>query len=139
MAQLRILRCASSGDFKHTENWLTKVLKIDPESIIRKYGEKGVKALADATPKRTGKTASSWSYDYEVVKNGKGGINKITLTWSNSNFTEGSSRIPIAILIECGHGTRNRGYVPPHPFVREAIQPVLEQLADELWKEVKDL
>lgn len=139
MAQLRILQCKDSGDFKHTTNWLTKLLKLDPESIIRKYGDKGVKALSDATPKRTGKTAESWKYDYSVVKDGKGGIGQITLTFSNTNFTEGRQRIPLVILIECGHGTRNHGYVPPHPFVDEATRPIFESLVDELWKEVKAL
>ena len=139
MPQLRILQCHTSGDFKHTENWLTKLLKIDPESIIRKYGELGVQALADATPKRTGKTAASWKYDYSVVRDGKGEIGQITLTFSNTNFTEGKQRIPLVILIECGHGTRNHGYVPPHPFVNEATRPIFESLAEDLWKEVTSI
>ena len=139
MPQLRVLQCKDSGNFKHTENWLTKLLKIDPESIIRKYGDKGVQALKDATPKRTGKTAASWRYDYRVIKNGSGGIDQITLTFSNTNFTEGKQRIPVVILIECGHGTRNNGYVPPNPFVNETIRPIFEDLAEELWKEVKAL
>ena len=135
MPQLRILKCSSTGEFKHTENWLTKLLKIDPESIFKKYGEKGVKALQDATPKRSGLTANSWTYDYTLTRNSYGGITSGTITWSNTNT---SQNIPIIILIECGHGTRNGGYVPPNPFISDAVRPVLDDMAKELWKEVRD-
>lgn len=138
MAHYKVLTCESKGDFKHTENWLTKKLHLDPESILRKYGEIGVKALADATPVRTGKTASSWNYTYSVDKFVGNSIARASLYFNNSSLTEGRYNIPIVILIEYGHGTRNGGYVPPHPFIQGVTKEVFDDLANALWKEVSE-
>ena len=138
MPQLRVLELKSKGDMKNTETWLRKLLRLDLQSILDKYGERGVKILAEATPVRTGKTAASWTYSTSVTRTSSGGVTGATITWSNTNLTEGSQHIPIVILIECGHGTRNGGYVPPNPFIKEAITPLFDELAEKLWKEVKD-
>ena len=138
MPQLRVLELKSKGDMKNTETWLRKLLRLDLQSILDKYGERGIKILAEATPKRTGKTAASWTYSTNITRTSSGGVIGATITWSNTNLTEGSQHIPIVILIECGHGTRNGGYVPPNPFIKEAITPLFDELAEKLWKEVKD-
>ena len=138
MPQLRILELKSNGDMKNTETWLRKLLKLDLQSILDRYGEKGVDILADATPVDTGKTAASWTYSTRITRTSSGGVTGATITWSNTNLTEGTQHIPIIILIECGHGTRNGGYVPPNPFIKEAITPLFDELAEKLWKEVKD-
>lgn len=138
MPQLRILELKSHGEMKNTETWLRKLLRLDLQSILDKYGKKGVKILADATPVRTGKTAASWTYSTTITRTSSGGVTGATITWSNTNLTEGAHHIPIVILIECGHGTRNGGYVPPHPFIKENLKPLMDELAEKLWKEVKD-
>ena len=72
-----------SGNFDNTMGFLNKMNKKDATAILRKYGERGVSLLAAATPRKTGKTAASWSYDINFT-NGR-----YTLTWSNSNINDG--------------------------------------------------
>lgn len=139
MSQIKILNVTSSGELKITESWLRKLLHIDLQSVIDKYGKKGVEALAAATPKRTGLTASSWKYRSSVKRNAEGGVISASLEFYNTNQSTSADKIPIVILIEFGHGTRNGGYVPPHPFVSEATKEVFDNLAKELWKEVKEV
>lgn len=140
MAQMRILQGEVKGDFRKTDTWLRKLLKLDVQNVLNKYGKIGVEALSRATPKETGRTAASWTYTTKVNR-GPNGITGATITWSNTNTTSSNStkNIPIVILIECGHGTRNGGYVPPNPFVGDTLKPIFDDIAKSLWKEVKSL
>lgn len=119
------------GDFSKTFDFLKKVSEKDMTRILEKYGEIGVLALSQATPKDTGKTASSWGY--EIQKNG----NKTTISWTNSNVTENG--LSIAILIQYGHGTRGGAYVQGRDYINPAIQPILDTIAENVWKEVSVL
>ena len=125
-----IIQFKQKGDFSKTESFLKKLRKLDLDSVLRKYGELGVQALANATPVETGKTAASW--DYKIEK-GKG---VVTITWTNSNVNNGD---PIALLIQYGHGTGTGGYVQGRDYIKPAILPIFDQLADALWKEVTEL
>lgn len=125
-----IIQFKQKGDFSKTESFLKKLRKLDLDSVLRKYGELGVQALASATPVETGKTAASW--DYKINK-GKG---VVTITWTNSNVNNG---VPIALLIQYGHGTGTGGYVQGRDYIKPAILPIFDQLADALWKEVTEL
>lgn len=91
------------------------------------FGRLGVKALSEATPRLTGETASSWYYE---VKYDTG---KATLTFNNSNVNEGQV---IAILIQEGHGTGTGGFVPGYSYLDEALNPLMKELIDKVWKEV---
>lgn len=95
--------------------------------ILNKYGMKGVEALREATPKDTGKTSESWSYkitrENDIVK----------LSFLNSNRNQD---VPIAIILQYGHGTKNGGWVEGIDYINPAIQPLFEELAKEIWKEV---
>lgn len=117
------------GNFNKLERFLTKALRIGPiwRAVLNKYGKKGVEALAEATPKDTGKTAESWSYD--IVKTHTG----YKIVWKNSNIENGVS---IAILLQYGHGTRNGGYVEGTDYINPAVQSIFQQMANEAWKEV---
>ena len=125
-----IIQFKQKADFSKTESFLKKLRKLDLDSVLRKYGELGVQALANATPVETGKTAASW--DYKIEK-GKG---VVTITWTNSNVNNG---VPIALLIQYGHGTGTGGYVQGRDYIKPAILPIFDQLADALWKEVTEL
>jgi hypothetical protein len=118
-----------SGDLKKTDTFLRKLLKQDLTTILHRYGKRGVDALAAATPVDTGKTASSW--DYTVTET----PDSATIAWTNSNVNDG---VPIALLIQYGHGTGTGGYVPGKDYIKPAIQPILDELAEALWKEVTD-
>lgn len=98
--------------------------------ILEKYGEEGVRALRSTTPKDTGLTADSWSYDIKVEKD------RITLSWNNSNVNDG---VPIAILLQYGHGTGTGGYVEGVDYINPAMHPIFKQIADSAWKEVSNI
>lgn len=122
-----MIQCHIKGDFKNTKQFLESFQKLDFESLLKQYAEEGVKALASATPKKTGKTAASWNY--EIVK----GRNQISIFWNNSNLNDG---VPIAVIIEYGHGTSNGAYIQGRHYISPAIQPVFDRIAEAAWKEV---
>lgn len=115
------------GSFKNTERFLTKVQKADFLSILDQYGRLGVDALRSMTPVESGETADSWSY--EVFDNEE----FCGITWSNSNVVDG---VPIAIVLQYGHATRNGGFVAGQDYINPALQPIFDDLTEALWKEV---
>lgn len=115
------------GNFSKTERFLKNAKKAVRPADLERYGREGVAALASATPVETGVTANSWYY--EIVK--KEG--KIQINYCNSNIQNG---VPIAIIIQYGHGTRNGGWVEGRDYINPAIQPVFDKLADSVWREV---
>lgn len=115
------------GDFKNTEKLLSRATRINIRSILDRYGEMGVNALAAATPVDTGKTASSWGYRLEI------GNESSTIVWTNSNVNKG---VNIAIILQYGHGTRNGGYVQGRDYINPAMKPIFDDLAAEAWREV---
>lgn len=122
-----MIRVECTGNFNNTTRFLERARKLSITSILNEYGQRGVEALAAATPQDTGATASKWNYTI------KQGLTSSTITWTNDEINDG---IPIAILIQYGHGTRNGGYVAPVDFINPAIREVLEGIADSVWKEV---
>lgn len=118
----------NKGDFSKTFKFLNHLTKgAYMKAMLEKYGKRGVEALAAATPVRTGKTASSWSYEIEE-KDGK-----ISVTWTNSNI---ENHVNIALIIQYGHATRNGGYVRGIDYINPALQPIFDAMALEAWKEV---
>jgi hypothetical protein len=123
----RVIEMRQSGDFKKNLTFLTNLRKKSIRPILEKYGQKGVEALAEATPKATGKTAASWSYEIKMEKTGA------VLSWKNANIVDG---VPIAVILQYGHGTRNGGYVQGVDYINPGMKPVFDAIRDELWKEV---
>jgi hypothetical protein len=118
------------GDFKKVTRYFEKVKKSARLDVLEKYGREGVAALASATPVDTGLTASSWYYEIEHSGD------SATISFCNSNIQNG---VPIAIILQYGHGTRNGGWVQGRDYINPAIQPVLDKIADSAWKEVTRL
>lgn len=120
----------AGSDFSKTFKYFGKLESFKREklmAILRKYGDIGVASLAAMTPKDTGETAQSWRYEI-TEENGSA-----TLTYLNDAQNDG---IPIAILIQYGHGTGTGGYVPPNDFINPAMKPIFQKIADDAWKEV---
>ena len=115
------------GDFAKTTRYFEKVKKSARINNLERFGKEGVAALASATPVDSGLTANSWYYE---IKREKG---LVTISFHNSNIQNG---IPIAIIIQYGHGTRNGGWVEGRDYINPAIQPIFDNLANEAWKEV---
>lgn len=118
------------GDFSKLTRYLEKVKSTVKLSDLDKYGKEGVTALASATPVDTGLTASSWSYE---IKH-QNGI--VSISFKNSNIQNG---VPIAIILQYGHGTRNGGWVQGRDYINPAIQPIFDKIANDAWREVTKL
>lgn len=115
------------GDFSKLTKYFERVKEAAKLGVLDKYGREGVAALASATPTETGKTASSWTYEIEH-QNGY-----VSIVYSNTNINKG---VPIAIILQYGHGTGTGGWVQGRDYINPAIRPVFDRLADEAWREV---
>lgn len=115
------------GDFSKASRYLERLKEAAKLGVLDKYGREGVAALASATPTETGLTASSWSYTIER-QNGS-----VAIVFENSNINKG---VPIAIILQYGHGTGTGGWVAGRDYINPAIQPIFDKIADEAWKEV---
>ena len=115
------------GDFKKTYSFLNGNLKKNYMSILEKYGKAGVDALSAATPIDSGNTSKCWSYSIQKNKD------SVLVTWHNSNIVDG---VPVAILLQYGHGTSNGGYVQGRDYINPALKHIFDRLADEAWREV---
>ena len=115
------------GNFSKLNSYLEKAANNAHLGMLDKYGREGVKALASATPVETGKTANSWYYQIRRT-NGT-----VSIEFCNSNIQNG---VPIAIIIQYGHGTGTGGWVEGRDYINPAIRPIFDQLANSAWKEV---
>ena len=115
------------GDYRKLNNYFQKLLSIAHVSILDKYGKKGVEALSAATPIATGETAHSWYYTIEHEK----GVSK--LIFSNTHVQDG---VNIAVILQYGHATRNGAWVEGIDYINPALQPVMQAISDEIWREV---
>ena len=122
-----MISVSHKGDFNHLETLINRVLRRDYLNILAEYGRKGVEALKAATPVDTGLTRDSW--DYEITANSK----KTSICWTNSNIQNG---IPIAIILQYGHGTKNGGYVQGVDYINPALAPIFSQMANEAWRRI---
>lgn len=119
------------GDFSKLSRYLTRVKTAsNVDAVLAKYGRQGVAALASATPVDSGVTANSWSY--EIVKE----KNTISIIFNNSNVQNG---VPIAIILQYGHGTGTGGWVQGRDYINPAIQPVFDKILNDVWREVTRL
>lgn len=116
-----------SGNFNNTEKFFNNITLRKYLGVLNDYGKKGVDALASATPIDSGETAKSWGYQITRTKNG------ISLTWTNSHIV---NEVPIAIIIQYGHGTRNGGYVQGRDYINPAIRPIFDRIMMDMWKGV---
>lgn len=120
-----MISVSDSGNFDNIEKFLSK--KPSLNSILESYGRLGVNALSAATPVESGLTASMWDYEIKATKNGA------KITFVNNHINDG---VPIAIILQYGHGTGTGGYVQGRDYINPAIQPVFDKLANDMWKEV---
>lgn len=118
------------GDFSHTEKFLKRSREKRYLDVLKQYGELGVMALMEATPKDTGKTSRSWTYEIEEQDG------TTSLIFSNTNIEKG---LNIAILLQHGHGTGTGGYVQGIDYINPALKPIFESIAESAWKEVTSL
>ena len=115
------------GDFSKTTRFLERARNGVRMGVLDKYGQEGVAALASATPVDSGETANSWYYKIENTRG------SVKISFCNSNIQNG---VPIAIILQYGHGTRNGGWVEGRDYINPAIQPIFDKITNEVWREV---
>ena len=122
-----MIRFRQKGDFSKLTRFLEKAKEAVHLGNLDKYGREGVAALSSVTPVESGLTASSWYYE---ITN-KNGIARITFL--NSNIQNG---VPIAIILQYGHGTGTGGWVEGIDYINPAVRPLFNKIADTAWREV---
>lgn len=125
----RLINVKTKGSYDHITEYLKKASRGIRKDVMKQYAERGVEALRSATPIDTGMTADSWYYEISDR------VGSLSISFHNSNIQNG---IPIAIILQYGHGTGNGGYVAGRDYINPAIQPVFDKLAEEAWKEVAE-
>lgn len=125
-----MIRFTHKGDFSKASKYFEKLKKAAKFGGLDKYGQRGVAALASATPVDSGLTATSWSYEIITTKD------TVSITFNNSNIQNG---VPIAVILHYGHATRGGGWVQGRDYIDSAIQPIFDQIVNDAWREVTSL
>lgn len=120
----------NKGDFSKADKYFRKITQLAFSGKLDRYGQMGVQALASATPVDTGLTAASWDYQIETSSN------EVSIVWTNSNVNNG---VPIAIILQYGHGTGTGGYVQGIDYINPALKPVFDEIEQSVWEEVTNL
>jgi hypothetical protein len=121
---------SSKGDFSKATRYFERLKETAKLGVLDKYGREGVAALSSATPVETGLTASSW--EYKIKHSGS----SASIEFHNSNINNG---VPIAIILQYGHGTGTGGWVQGRDYINPAIRPVFDKIVEDVWKEVTNL
>lgn len=122
-----MIEITQKGNFDHTTRYLNKLKSNQLSSILNKYGSLGVVALSNATPVESGETANSW-YFTTISRKGY-----YSIRWSNRHIENG---VPIAVILQYGHGTGTGGYVEGRDYIMPAMRSIFDQIAAEAWREV---
>ena len=115
------------GSFSNLEKKKKNAQKGARAVDLNAYGQEGVAALMSATPIDSGKTASSWYYEIHEEKE------STVISFCNSNIQNG---VPIAVILQYGHGTGTGGWVQGRDYINPAIQPIFDEIANRAWREV---
>lgn len=116
-----------TGDFNPLRDFLKARRAAKIRAVMEKYAQVGVKLIASNTPVDTGTTANSWYYEIES------GETSSTIYFKNSNVVNG---VPVAVLIQYGHATKNGGYVEGIDFINPALRPIFDDMVEKAWREV---
>lgn len=115
------------GNFSKLDRYFKRIRNAVNNLDLDEFGKRGVEALASATPVKTGLASKSWYY--KVIKT----KDSATITFNNSDIEGG---VPIAIILQYGHATKNGGWVEGRDYINPSIQPIFDELAKNAWKEV---
>lgn len=115
------------GSFNKTFAFFKRNRKLNLNDLY-KFGQMGVDALREATPKDSGLTADSWYYEV-VDEDGQ-----ISIRWLNRNVVDGWCNI--AVILQYGHATGTGGYVEGIDYINPALKPVFDKIAKHAWEEV---
>lgn len=122
-----LIQVKTTGSFKKTNRFLRKASDKRIFNSLIRYGQRGVEALAAATPIDSGETAASWRFEIAY------GDGAAKINWLNDNVNQG---VNIALILQMGHGTGTGGWVEGRDYINPAIQPIFDEMLDKIWKEV---
>ena len=116
-----------SGGFTKTKRFLNRMKRREYLNVLDEFGRDGVQALRNATPIDSGATAEAWDYEIKRTRD------YTEIVWTNSNINDG---VPIAVILQYGHGTGTGGYVQGRDYINPAIRPIFDKIAEKAWKVV---
>lgn len=118
---------SQKGDFNNTKRYFERLKDVLRNINLDRYAEEGLLALEAGTPKDTGLTSKSWNYKILWLRD------RVSINFYNSNKQNG---VPIAIILQYGHRTKNGGWVEGRDYINPALKPIFDRLSEEVWKEV---
>src|SRR5215216_5736348 len=116
-----MISITSSGNTRNTDRFLERILHGDLYPDLNAAAQRGVDALAAATPKESGLTANSW--EYEIIEAG----DRVTIWWTNTHVVDGFN---VAVGLQYGHGTGAGGWVQGYDFINPALKSVFDEIAE---------
>lgn len=122
-----MIRFEQKGNFSKLDRYFKRIRNSVNTLDLDQFGKRGVDALSNATPVKTGLAAQSWYYKITKTKD------SATILFCNSDIENG---VPIAIILQYGHATKNGGWVEGRDYINPSIQPIFDELAKNAWKEV---
>lgn len=123
-----MISVTTGGSTSRTDRFLQTIIHGGLYSRLESGAQRGVDALRAATPRESGLTADSWTYEIEQ----KG--DQYTIWWKNTNEVNGFN---VAVGLQYGHGTGTGGWVQGYDYINPALRPIFDEIADGVWKEVQ--
>lgn len=129
----RLVRITTTVSLKYTAKFINGCVHFKDhieDALIKIYAEQGIAKLKAATPRKTGKTADSWTYEITRTKEGA------TIDFINTNINDG---VNIALILQYGHGTNFGGYVRGIDYINPVLADVFKEFAEGVFAEVRKL
>lgn len=125
-----MIKIKQKGNFENLDKFLKKSLKIIKIDNIVPIAEECMQKLKEATPKDSGLTADSWSYEITNTQYKK------ILTIYNSNVVNG---VNIAFVIDVGHISNGGHWVEGKDYIEPEVLGAFNKILNNTWKELKGL
>lgn len=136
------IKISTTGKLGEVTKRLRQYVKVvNNTELFEKYAKIGLEALKNNTPVDTGVTRDSWSYTITKEKTNKG--TRIIIRYLNSSMaiTKTGYKIPIVILLQYGHFSRQKGrrtWIEGRDFINPSLKPVFDEMIFEIANELKD-
>lgn len=125
----QVITVTQHGQFRKAYSFLERCLEVGKFGYLDKYGRKGVEALAQATPKDTGRASTSWRYEIHR----EDGV--VRLEWHNDDIEGGYN---VAVLVQYGHATKSGSWVEGVDYINPALRPIFDEIKNDVLKEVNN-
>lgn len=114
------IKVKTTGDFKNTEEYLLSHKKsMFTEDQIFKIADYSLELFKNNTPKGSGKTSESWSYEIKIIKG------EYVIDMHNSNIQNGYN---IAILVDEGHALQTGQWIAGKHYIDQTIKEIFKYI-----------